>query len=86
MVLPASTRYLIDDVLGEESSLLYPLLGPLVAATTVRAITSFTLTRILSVEGQHLIAGLRAGSSATSYACRCAPSRTRSRASSCRGS
>ena len=61
MVLPASTRYLIDDVLGEgESSLLYPLLGLLVAATTVQAITSFTLTRILSVEAQHLIAELRA--------------------------
>lgn len=61
MVLPASTRYLIDDVLGEgDSSLLYPLLGLLVAATTVQAITSFTLTRILSVEAQHLIAELRA--------------------------
>ena len=61
MVLPASTRYLIDDVLsGGREDLLVPILLGLVAATTVQAACSFTLTRLLSVEAQHLIAELRA--------------------------
>lgn len=61
MVLPASTKYLIDDVLGTGSGdRLYPLLGLLVGATSLQALTSFTLTRLLSVEAQHLIAELRA--------------------------
>ncbi len=61
MVLPASTRYLIDDVLaGGAEGLLMPILLGLVAATTLQAISSFTLTRLLSVEAQHLIAELRA--------------------------
>ncbi len=61
MVLPASTKYLIDDVLvTKEGRLLAPILAGLVTATTLQAITSFTLTRILSVEAQHLIAELRA--------------------------
>ena len=61
MVMPASTRFLIDDVLtGKEESLLTPILFALVAATSIQALTSFTLTRILSVEAQHLIAELRA--------------------------
>ncbi|QDV09624.1 putative ABC transporter ATP-binding protein [Planctomycetes bacterium Poly30] len=61
MVLPASTKYLIDDVLVKKNGgLLFPILGGLVAATTLQAITSFTLTKLLSVEAQHLIAELRA--------------------------
>ncbi len=61
MVLPASTRYLVDDVLsGQRADLLMPILGMLVLATTVQALTSFALTRILSVEAQHLTAELRA--------------------------
>lgn len=61
MVLPASTRYLIDDVLaGGEQGLLMPILLGLVAATAIQAVSSFTLTRLLSVEAQHLIAELRA--------------------------
>ena len=61
LILPASTKYLIDDVLvSKEGSMLAPILGGLVAATTVQAISSFTLTKLLSVEAQHLIAELRA--------------------------
>lgn len=61
MVLPASTRFLIDDVLtGVRGDLLAPILGALVLATAIQAATAFTLTRILSVEAQHLIAELRA--------------------------
>ncbi|MEZ6015202.1 MAG: ABC transporter ATP-binding protein [Planctomycetota bacterium] len=60
MVMPASTRYLIDDVLGgDKRDLLLPLLGALVLATSIQAATSFSLTRLLSVEAQHLIAELR---------------------------
>jgi len=61
MVLPASTRYLIDDVLaGGAEGLLLPILLGLVAATSIQAISSFTLTKLLSVEAQLLIAELRA--------------------------
>ena len=60
LVLPASTKYLIDDVIGSrEVELLWPILGGLFAAVSVQAATSFALTRILSVEAQHLIAELR---------------------------
>ncbi len=61
LVLPASTKYLIDDVLGgERVDLLWPILGGVALAVAVQATTSFTLTRLLSVEAQHLIAELRA--------------------------
>ena len=61
LVLPASTKYVIDDVIAEgETDLLWPILGALVAAVTVQALTSFGLTRLLSVEAQRLIAELRA--------------------------
>jgi ABC-type multidrug transport system fused ATPase/permease subunit len=61
MVLPASTKFLIDDVLGgTRPELLIPILGALVVSTAIQAGTAFTLTRVLSVEAQHLIAELRA--------------------------
>ena len=60
LVLPASTKYLIDDVIrGARVELLWPLLGGVALAVTLQAATSFTLTRLLSVEAQHLIARLR---------------------------
>ncbi len=61
LVLPASTKYLVDDVLGEGNfQLLWTLLGAVLAAVTIGAATSFVLTRLLSVEAQLLIANLRA--------------------------
>ncbi len=60
LVLPASTRYLIDNVMGKH--LLYQLpwiVGTVAAATIVQGITSYTLTQLLSKEGQRLIAELR---------------------------
>ncbi|MAB80937.1 MAG: ABC transporter permease [Planctomycetes bacterium] len=61
LVLPASTKYLIDDVIGEQKSgLLWPILGWVALAVAFQAGTSFALTRLLSVEAQHLIAELRA--------------------------
>jgi ABC-type multidrug transport system fused ATPase/permease subunit len=59
-VLPGSTRYLFDNVIGKhQSSLLVPLTLAVVGATIIQGITSFSLTQLLSIEGQKLIAELR---------------------------
>ncbi len=59
-VLPGSTRYLIDNVIGKhQASLLVPLTLAVIAATAIQGITSFSLTQLLSIEGQKLIAELR---------------------------
>jgi ABC-type multidrug transport system fused ATPase/permease subunit len=60
LVLPASTRYVIDDVVGKRRvELLLPLLGAVVAATIVQGVTSFALTQTLSKAAQRLITDLR---------------------------
>jgi len=60
LVLPASTKYLVDDVLARgDTGLLYQLLGAVMFAIIVQAASSYSLTLLLSVEAQHLIAGLR---------------------------
>ena len=60
LVLPASTKYLIDDVLSKgRRELLLPIVGAVVAATIVQAITSFALTQLLSKAAQRLIADMR---------------------------
>ena len=60
LVLPASTRYLIDNVMGKHQLHLLPIIvGVVIAATLVQGATSFTLTQLLSMEGQRLIAELR---------------------------
>jgi ABC-type multidrug transport system fused ATPase/permease subunit len=59
-VLPASTRYLIDNVINKhQSSLLVPLTLAVVGATAIQGITSYALTQLLSIAGQKLIAELR---------------------------
>jgi subfamily B ATP-binding cassette protein MsbA len=61
LVLPASTKYLVDDVLGQgQFDLLFRLLGLLVIAVIVQSASAYLLTLLLSVEAQHLIAQLRA--------------------------
>ncbi len=61
LVLPGASKYLIDDVIvNQDIPMLKTLLLVVVAAITAQAITSFLLTRILSVEAQHLISQLRA--------------------------
>ncbi len=61
LVLPGSTKYLIDNVIGAgETSLLKLLLLVVGLALLVQSVTSFVLTRLLSVEAQHLISVLRA--------------------------
>src|SRR3989442_5305605 len=58
--LPASTKFLIDDIIGKRrTDLLLPLVLAVVAATMIQGITSFTLTQLLSKAAQRLIAELR---------------------------
>jgi ABC-type multidrug transport system fused ATPase/permease subunit len=60
LVLPYSTKYLIDDVVGKRQfRLLYPLVGIVLAATLIQGLTSFALTQTLSKAAQKLIAELR---------------------------
>ena len=61
LVLPGSSKYLIDNVIAKGDLQLFNwLLAAVGAAVLVQAITSFFLTRLLSVEAQRLIAELRA--------------------------
>jgi subfamily B ATP-binding cassette protein MsbA len=60
LVLPASTKYLVDDILGKHrAELLTPLILAVVCATAIQASTSFWLTQLLSKSAQKLIAELR---------------------------
>jgi ABC-type multidrug transport system fused ATPase/permease subunit len=60
LVLPASTKYLVDDVIGKRHlRLLYPLVGVVLLATLIQGLTSFALTQTLSKAAQKLIAELR---------------------------
>ena len=60
LVLPLSTKVLFDRViLHHEAGLLLRLTMVVVGATAVQGITSFSLTQLLSIEGQKLIAELR---------------------------
>ena len=60
LVLPASTKFLIDDIIGHQRrDLLGPLVLAVVLATAVQGVTSFGLTQMLSKAAQRLIAELR---------------------------
>jgi subfamily B ATP-binding cassette protein MsbA len=60
LVLPMSSRYLIDDVIGKHNaSMLLPLVLAVLGATALQGVSQFTLTQLLSIEGQKLIAELR---------------------------
>jgi subfamily B ATP-binding cassette protein MsbA len=60
LVLPWSTRYFMDDVIANKDlDRLRELVMMVVGAITLQAITSFLLTRLLSVEAQRLISILR---------------------------
>ena len=60
LILPASTKYLVDDVIGKHhTSLLTPIVLAVLAATVVQGLTSFTLTQLLSKSAQKMIADLR---------------------------
>jgi subfamily B ATP-binding cassette protein MsbA len=60
LVLPASTKYLIDDVIGGRNvALLLPLVGAVVGATVVQGLSSFALVQLVSKAAQKLIAEMR---------------------------
>ena len=59
-VLPYSSKFLIDDVVGKHhTELLRPLVFSVLAATLIQGVTSFSLTQLLSKAAQRLIAELR---------------------------
>ena len=60
LVLPASTKFLVDNVIGKRQiRLLAPLALAIIAATAIQGVTSFTLTQLLSKAAQRMIAQLR---------------------------
>ncbi len=61
LVLPGASKILLDNVIPEnDEQLLYLLLSGVTLAILVQSSTAFFLTRLLSVEAQHLISLLRA--------------------------
>lgn len=60
LVAPGATKYLVDDVFAKgDMDMLKTIILVVTGAITVQAITSFLLTKILSVEAQHYISQLR---------------------------
>jgi subfamily B ATP-binding cassette protein MsbA len=60
LVLPASSKFLIDRVLNKgDTHLLVPLALGVGAATVVQGVTSFGLSQVISVAGQRAIARMR---------------------------
>jgi len=60
LVLPATSKYLIDDVIGKRhAQLLVPLALAAGGATLVQAITSFSLSQVLGVAAQRAITDMR---------------------------
>ncbi|MCL4855562.1 MAG: ABC transporter ATP-binding protein, partial [Bryobacteraceae bacterium] len=60
LVLPYSTKFLVDDVIGQRRfDLLQPIVFAVLGATAIQGTTSFSLTQLLSKAAQRLIADLR---------------------------
>ena len=60
LVLPGASKYLIDEVIvNKDVDMLKILIGVVAASILVQAVTSYLLTKLLSVEAQHLISQLR---------------------------
>lgn len=60
LVLPYASKTLLDDIVpSKDFDALWLIIGFVCAAILVQAVTSFSLTRLLSVEAQHLIYQLR---------------------------
>jgi ABC-type multidrug transport system fused ATPase/permease subunit len=61
LILPWQSKVLLDEVVPDkDTSQLYQLIAIVITAITIQAISSFLLTRILSVQAQYLISELRA--------------------------
>ncbi|MCI0392521.1 MAG: ABC transporter ATP-binding protein/permease [Acidobacteria bacterium] len=60
LVLPASSKYIIDDVIGKgKVELLTPIAIAAGAATLIQAVTSFSLSQVLGVAAQRAITEMR---------------------------
>ena len=60
LVLPGASKYLIDEVIVKKDLHMLKILIAVVAGSIlVQAVTSYLLTKLLSVEAQHLISQLR---------------------------
>jgi ABC-type multidrug transport system fused ATPase/permease subunit len=60
LVLPGSSKYLIDEVVGNRrAELLLPLALAVGAATAVQALSGFALSQIVSIAAQRAIANMR---------------------------
>ena len=60
LVLPASSKFLIDDIIGKRHlQLLVPLVLAIIGATAVQAVSSYALTQLLSKAAHRLIFDLR---------------------------
>jgi ABC-type multidrug transport system fused ATPase/permease subunit len=60
LVLPATSKYLIDDVIGQgRAELLQPLALVAGVATLVQAVSSFALSQVLGVAAQRAITDMR---------------------------
>src|SRR5438552_12479859 len=60
LVLPGSTKFLIDDVVQKHrQELLMPLAAAVGVSVIIQALTSYTLTQVLSTSAQRLIADMR---------------------------
>jgi subfamily B ATP-binding cassette protein MsbA len=60
LVLPASSKYIIDDVIGKRNfGMLTPIAIAAGAATLVQAVTSFSLSQVLGVAAQRAITEMR---------------------------
>jgi subfamily B ATP-binding cassette protein MsbA len=60
LVLPASTKYLFDNIIGKrEVQYLRPLVLAILAATIIQGLSSYTLTQVLSKAAQRMITDLR---------------------------
>ncbi len=60
LVLPGASKYLIDEVIvNKDLHMLKILIAVVAVSIVVQAVTSYLLTKLLSVEAQHLISQLR---------------------------
>ncbi len=60
LVLPYSTRFFVDNVIGKrQAGMLVPLMAAVIGATAIQGITSYSLTQLLSKAAHRMIADLR---------------------------
>jgi ABC-type multidrug transport system fused ATPase/permease subunit len=60
LVLPASTKFLVDNVFtAHQLRLLMPIVLSVIAATLIQGLSSFTLTQLLSKSAQRMISDMR---------------------------